>query len=83
MDAWVLVSELTGQETFAEGSGIRELARLNRNYGGKHWRKRTGFARIRMTTTGETCMAELRMAELHWYEAHGVGKVEMKIKELL
>ena len=78
MDTWVLVGELTGQETFAEGSGIRELARLNRTYGGKHWRKRKGFARIRITVTGETCMAEL-----HWYEAHGVGKVEMKIKELL
>jgi hypothetical protein len=75
---WTVAGELAGVETFAEGRGIRELQRLLESYGGKNWRKRKGFATIRFSETGHTCGAEL-----HWYEAHGVGKVEMKIKELL
>ena len=78
MDVWVLVGEIADAQTFAEGSGIRELHRLVETYGGKNWRKRKGFATIRFTSTGES----LRV-EVHWYEAHGVGKVELKIKELL
>ena len=77
MCQWQLAGELTDVETFAEGSGIRELHRLVRTYGGRNWRKRKGFASI-VLESGEICEAEL-----HWYEAHGVGKVEMKIKELL
>ncbi|MGB4117304.1 MAG: hypothetical protein WBK51_12230 [Polaromonas sp.] len=75
---WELVSDITQSETFAEGSRIRELHRLLDTYGGKNWKKRKGFARIRILPSGQTFLAEL-----HWYEAHGIGKVEMKIKELL
>ncbi len=75
---WQLAGEITHQETFAEGSKIRELHRLIETYGGKNWKKRKGFGRIRLSPSGEVCHAEL-----HWYEAHGIGKVEMKIKELL
>jgi hypothetical protein len=75
---WELVSNITQSETFAEGSRIRELHRLLDTYGGKNWKKRKGFARIRILPSDQTFLAEL-----HWYEAHGIGKVEMKIKELL
>ncbi len=75
---WELTGEITNQETFAEGSKIRELHRFVDCYGGKNWKKRKGFARIFIPASGE-----FFRAELHWYEAHGVGKVEMKIKELL
>jgi hypothetical protein len=75
---WALIGDITDVETFAEGKGIRELQRLIEAYGGKNWRKRKGFATIRFSETGDTSEAEL-----HWYEAHGVGKVELKIKELL
>ena len=75
---WELAGEITHQETFAEGSKIRELHRLIDTYGGKNWKKRKGLAHIRILTTGE-----ILGAEVHWYEAHGIGKVEMKIKELL
>jgi hypothetical protein len=74
---WKLVGDLTHQETFAEGSKIRELRRLMDTYGGKNWKKRKGFGYV-CFDTGETMRAEL-----HWYEAHGVGMVELKIKELL
>jgi hypothetical protein len=75
---WQLTGDITHQETFAEGSKIRELHRLIETYGGKNWKKRKGFGAIRLTPSGE-----FFRAELHWYEAHGVGKVEIKIKELL
>ena len=78
MSEWELVGEISGSETFAEGSGIRELRRLLDAYSGKNWRKRKGLATIRFVDTGLICRAEI-----HWYEAHGVGKVELKIKELL
>jgi CRISPR/Cas system CSM-associated protein Csm3 (group 7 of RAMP superfamily) len=75
--SWELIGLITHQETFAEGSKIRELHRLVETYGGKSWKKRKGYGSIRLDS-GEICAAEL-----HWYEAHGVGKVELKIKELL
>lgn len=76
---WELAGEITHPETFAEGTRIRELHRLVEVYGGgKHWKKRKGFGRIRLLATGE-----MLQAELHWYEARGVGKVELKIKEIL
>jgi len=76
--SWTVIGEISHVQTFAEGRGIRELHRLVETYGGKHWRKRKGFAQIRLEPSGME--AEV---ELHWYEAHGIGKVEMKIKDLL
>jgi hypothetical protein len=61
-------------ETIAEGRQIRELRRLQRAYGPGKWRKRKGIARLRLTD------GTIRMAELHWYEADGIGKREFKIK---
>lgn len=64
-------------EVVARGRGIRELARLRRVYGGTNWRKLKGVARIRLTD------GQIRLAEIHWYEAHGVGKREFKRKRYL
>jgi hypothetical protein len=75
---WNIVGSITNQETIAEGNGIRELKRLCDCYGGKNWRKKKGIAMIRFFPAGP-----MLNAELHWYEAHGVGKVEIKIKVLL
>jgi hypothetical protein len=75
---WELASPITNPQTFAQGSKIRELNRLIDTYGGKNWKKCKGYGIIRLQDSGE-----LFQAELHWYEAHGIGKVEMKIKELL
>jgi hypothetical protein len=72
-----VVGKIEQQRTFASGSGIRELARLRRVYGKARWRKRKGMATIRFED-GST-----RRAELHWYEATGIGKKELKIKHLL
>jgi hypothetical protein len=72
-----ILGEISDVETFAIGSGIREIARLRRVYGRGRWRKRKGVARIRLSN-GST-----RLAELHWYEAAGIGRKEFKIKHLL
>lgn len=69
--------EITHVETIATGSGIRELARLRKRYGRGRWRKRKGVAEVRLAT------GELVRAELHWYEASGIGKREFKIKRFL
>lgn len=72
-----IVGEITAVETFASGSGIREIARLRRIYGRGRWRKRKGIAEVRFSN-GST-----RLAEIHWYEAAGIGRKEFKIKSLL
>jgi len=72
-----IVSEITVVETIAAGHGIRDLKRLRRNYGKGRWRKVKGIARIRLGS------GRIRLAELHWYEAHGIGKREIKRKRYL
>ena len=72
-----IVGEITDVQTFAVGRGIREIRRLKRQYGHARWRKRKGIARVRLADGSE------RMAELHWYEASGVGRKEIKIKRYL
>ncbi len=73
-----IVGEITGIETIARGRGIHELRRLRRVYGGTGWRKLKGIAKVRLLTTGR-----VRLCEVHWYEAHGVGKRELKRKRYL
>ncbi len=75
---WDVVSPITNHEIIAESNSIRELKRLRDHYGGTTWRKKKGIAMVRFLPSGPTVKAEV-----HWYEAHGVGKVEMKIKTLL
>ena len=72
-----IVGKIRDAETFATGSGIREIARLKRAYGLGRWRKRKGVAEIEFSD-GET-----RTVELHWYEATGIGRKEFKIKQFL
>jgi len=72
-----IVGDISHVETFAVGSGIREIARLRKAYGNGRWRKRKGIARVRLAD------GSVHLAEVHWYEASGIGKMEFKIKRLL
>jgi len=72
-----ILGEIAQIETCAVGSAIREIARLRKLYGNARWRKRKGVARVRLTD------GSIHLAEIHWYEATGVGKREFKIKRLL
>jgi hypothetical protein len=78
MSEFEVISKIEDIEIIAVGSQIRDLKWLQKTYGKGRWRKLKGFARIRFLDDGEEFDAEM-----HWYEAHGIGKVEMKIKELL
>jgi hypothetical protein len=72
-----VLGEITDVKVIAIGRRIRELARLRRRYGEGRWRKLKGSALIR------TASGRVGLAELHWYEAHGVGKKELKRKRWL
>lgn len=77
MGAFEIVGPIRETETIAVSSGIRELPRLVRYYGNGRWRKRKGVAKVRLSD------GTIRQAELHWYEATGIGRKEMKIKHYL
>ena len=72
-----IIGNIRQADTFARGSAIRELARLQKIHGVGNWRKRKGFAIVRLSD------GTLRDAEIHWYEANGIGKREFKIKRYL
>jgi hypothetical protein len=64
-------------EVIAKGRQIRELRRLIKAHGKGRWRKLKGIATIELPD------GRIRKAEIHWYEAHGLGKKEIKIKRFL
>ena len=72
-----VVGEITQIETMATGTSIGELARLQKRYGRARWRKLKGVALVRLAN------GRVRRAELHWYEAHGIGRKELKRKRYL
>jgi hypothetical protein len=72
-----ILGEISDVETFAIRSGIREIARLRKVYGRGRWRERKGTARVRLAD------GSVHLAEVHWYEAAGIGRKEFKIKDLL
>jgi len=74
---FAVIGAITDIETFAAGRGVRERRRLQRRYGKVRWRKRKGRARVRLAD------GMIRDAEVHWYEATGIGRKELKIKRYL
>ncbi|MDZ8183272.1 MAG: hypothetical protein RMX96_00200 [Nostoc sp. ChiSLP02] len=72
-----IIGDITNIETIAVSNSIRELERLRKTYGSGRWRKLKGFATISLDDES------IYEAELHWYEAHGIGKKEIKIKRFL
>jgi hypothetical protein len=77
MEPFEIINEITDIETIAVESSIAEVARLRKQYGQGRWRKLKGVAMIRLRS------GRARKAELHWYEAHGVGRREIKRKRYL
>lgn len=72
-----IVGEITNVKTIAVGRGIRDLVRLRKRHGPGRWRKLKGVATVRLAS------GRITRAEIHWYEAHGVGRRRMKIKRFL
>lgn len=72
-----IIGDIHAVETIAAGNRIRDLHHLELQFGRGYWRKLKGFATVRLE---DGTLAE---AEVHWYEAHGIGKRWMKIKRYL
>ena len=72
-----ILGEIRDSQTIAKGQKIREFDRLRRVYGPGRWRKCKGLATVRLPD------GSIATAEVHWYEAHGVGRREFKVKRLL
>ena len=72
-----IIGKIQDVETIAVGGSIRDIMRLRRQYGHGRWRKLKGIADIRLAD------GIIQRAEIHWYEAHGIGKKKMKIKRFL
>jgi len=72
-----VVGEIADVEIVAVNLSIRERRRLKALFGGRRWRKLKGVAQVRFPN------GEVHEAELHWYEAHGVGRRKMKVKRRL
>jgi hypothetical protein len=72
-----IIGEIENIEEIAAGGRIRDIMRIQKQYGTGRWRKLKGLAMVRLQS------GKIRKAELHWYEAHGIGKKKMKIKSFL
>ena len=69
-----VIDQITGIERIAIGRGVEDRKRLNKLYGKARWRKLKGFAKVRLPD------GTIHRAEIHWYEAHGIGRREPKLK---
>lgn len=69
-----ILGEIEDIESIAITGGIRDLGRLRKQYGPGRWRKLKGIATVRLRD------GTIHTAEVHWYEAHGIGKKEIKLK---
>lgn len=72
-----IIGNIESIETIAVSKSIKDFSRIRRQYGLGRWRKMKGKAKIRLIN------GSIRYAELHWYEAHGIGKKKIKIKHFL
>jgi hypothetical protein len=72
-----IIDSIRAPQTIARGRQIRELKRIRKAYGKGRWRKLKGIAKVRLSD------GSVREAEVHWYEAAGVGRKEFKIKSYL
>jgi len=72
-----IISEIENVRVVARGRGVRSRKILSKKYGAGRWRKLKGEARVRLVT-GQT-----RLSEIHWYECHGIGRQDFKIKKFL
>ena len=72
-----IIGDITDIENIAIGSSIHDIMRLRKMYGKGRWRELKGVATVRLRS------GRIRLAELHWYEAHGIGRKDMKRKRYL
>ena len=69
-----ILSEIQNQEVIAKGASVKIRKRLEKFYGPGNWRKMKGIARVRLSD------GSVKLAEIHWFEAHGIGRKNVKVK---
>lgn len=72
-----IIGNINSIQTIAVGKSIRDIVRLRKQYGAGRWRKLKGIATVRLFD------GTIRKAEVHWYEAHGIGRKKLKIKRFM
>jgi len=72
-----IIGEIEEIESIAVGGRIRDIMRIQKQFGPGRWRKLKGFATVKLRS------GNIRKAEIHWYEAHGIGRKKMKIKRFI
>lgn len=72
-----IIGEIKNIETIAIGGNIKDLIKIQKKYGKGRWRKLKGIANIKILN------GSIKLAEIHWYEAHGIGMKNIKIKKII
>jgi len=72
-----IIGAISEREVIAEGSSVKIRKRLEKLYGRGHWKKLKGIADVRLSD------GAVVRAEIHWFEAHGIGKKNIKVKHYL
>ena len=77
MTEFEILSEIRDVETIATGRSVRIRSHLERTFGKGRWRKMKGTATVQLAD-GTICTADI-----HWFEAHGIGRKDFKIKKVI
>lgn len=72
-----VLGEIQQVRTIAVGRAIRDIGHLRKKYGAARWKKRKGFAKVQLVD------GTIGRGEVHWYEAHGIGKKELKLRSFV
>jgi len=72
-----ILGAIHNREVIAEGSSVKIRKRLEKLYGRGNWKKMKGIAEVQLSDGAVT------RAEIHWFEAHGIGKRNIKVKHYL
>ena len=72
-----ILSEIRNREVIARGTSVKIRKRLEKLYGHGNWKKMKGIAKVRLSD------GSVKLAEIHWFEAHGIGKKNIKVKYYL
>ncbi len=72
-----ILSEIRNKEVIAKGGSVKIRRRLEKFYGHGNWKKMKGIAKVRLSDSS------VKLAEIHWFEAHGIGKKNIKVKYYL